>query len=270
MHTAQQSPHPNNRRAEAEALAEALGAMSLNERLRHASSLGRAVFTTSLGLEDQVLTAAIAESDADVSVLTLETGRLFAETMELIARTATRYAIDLIEVRPATQDVDKFVDTYGLNGFYESVEARHACCDARKMRPLARALEGADVWVTGIRRGQSQNRAQTPLAEYDPVRDLIKINPLADFDLETLEEMVAAKDIPTNPLHARGYPSIGCEPCTRAIKPGEPERAGRWWWENDEKRECGLHVTEPDAQATGAASSLVSSALASEIPAGKA
>ena len=112
------------------------------------------------------------------------------------------------------------------------------------MRPLARALDGAHVWVTGIRRGQSQNRAQTPFAEFDPVRNLIKINPLADHELDQLTALVEEHAIPVNPLHERGYPSIGCEPCTRAIKPGESERAGRWWWENDEKRECGLHVPE--------------------------
>lgn len=245
------SGHPP-RQAEAQILADVLAPMSLDQRLQLAGRCGRAVFTTSLGLEDQVLTAAIADSGADISVLTLETGRLFAETLELIARTATRYAIDLVEVHPAKEDIDVYSARYGLNGFYESVEARHACCDARKMRPLARALEGADIWVTGIRRGQSQNRAQTPLAEYDPVRDLIKINPLADFDLETLQGIVEAKNIPVNPLHARGFPSIGCEPCTRAIKPGEPERAGRWWWENDDKRECGLHVSTDDSPTTGA------------------
>jgi phosphoadenosine phosphosulfate reductase len=236
------------RHEEAQALARELAAIPLDARLRRAAELGAAVFTTSLGLEDQVLTAAIARSGAAIAVKTLETGRLFPETVELIGITRERYGIDLEEVHPAKADVDAFIASYGLNGFYESVEARHACCDARKMKPLAVALAGADVWITGIRRGQSQNRSHTPLAEYDPVRDLIKINPLADYDLETLKDLVEAENIPVNPLHQRGYPSIGCEPCTRAIKPGEPERAGRWWWENDEKRECGLHV--PGAAST--------------------
>ncbi|MAY60851.1 MAG: phosphoadenylyl-sulfate reductase [Rhizobiales bacterium] len=230
------------RHDEAAALARDLATIPLDDRLRRAAELGHAVFTTSLGLEDQVLTAAIARSGAAIAVKTLETGRLFRETVELIGVTRSRYGIELEEVHPAKADVDAFVGAYGLNGFYESVEARHACCDARKMKPLARALDGADVWITGIRRGQSQNRSHTPLAEYDPVRDLIKINPLADYDLETLKDLVEAEDIPVNPLHSRGFPSIGCEPCTRAIKQGEPERAGRWWWENDDKRECGLHV----------------------------
>lgn len=230
-------------------LNEELAGLSLAGRLRRAAELGRAVFTTSLGLEDQVLTAAIADSGARISVVTLETGRLFPETVALIAETRDRYGIDLVEVKPVSSDVDGYAAKYGLNGFYESVEARHACCDVRKMRPLARALDGAKVWVTGIRRGQSQNRAQTPFAEFDPVRNLIKINPLADHELDQLTALVEEHAIPINPLHERGYPSIGCEPCTRAIKPGEPERAGRWWWENDEKRECGLHVVPAAASA---------------------
>mgnify|MGYP001501824261 CR=1 FL=1 len=241
MSQSSQARDPRSTDSLAELNAE-LGALSLADRLRRAATFGRAVFTTSLGLEDQVLTDAIAESGAEISVVTLETGRLFPETVALIAETRARYGIDLEEVRPLSPDIDAFVARYGLNGFYESVEARHACCDVRKMRPLTRALEGAQVWITGIRRGQSQNRAQTPFAEFDPVRNVLKINPLADYDLESLQALVVEKNIPVNPLHRRGYPSIGCEPCTRAIKPGEPERAGRWWWENDEKRECGLHV----------------------------
>jgi phosphoadenosine phosphosulfate reductase len=137
-----------------------------------------------------------------------------------------------------------------MNGFYESVDARHACCHARKLVPLDAALSGADAWVTGLRRGQSGNRADTPFAEYDEVRGLIKYNPLADWDIETINAYVRANEVPINPLHARGYPSIGCEPCTRAIKPGESERAGRWWWENDNSRECGLHVAASSPSST--------------------
>jgi phosphoadenosine phosphosulfate reductase len=148
---------------------------------------------------------------------------------------------------PVQDDIDAYAAKYGLNGFYESVEARHACCSVRKLKPLARALEGASFWITGLRRGQSGNRAETPFAEYDAERNLIKVNPLADWDIERIKAYVADNAVPVNPMHARGYPSIGCEPCTRAIKPGEPERAGRWWWENDEKRECGLHVPEAAA-----------------------
>lgn len=219
--------------------------LSLAERLAFVAGLGsRSVFTTSLGIEDQVITAAIGTHRLPIDVATLETGRLFAETLRLIEETEDRYGITITRFYPEQDDIDAYAEKYGLNGFYESVEARHACCHVRKLIPLAKALEGAGFWITGLRRGQSGNRASTPFADYDAERNLIKINPLADWDIDAIKAHVAAENIPVNPLHARGYPSIGCEPCTRAIKPGEPERAGRWWWENDEKRECGLHVAE--------------------------
>ncbi|NRP71300.1 Thioredoxin-dependent 5'-adenylylsulfate reductase [Ensifer psoraleae] len=240
--------------AEAKALSEALAGLDLAGRLALVADLeGRAVFTTSLGIEDQVITAAIGTDQLDIDVATLKTGRLFNETVALIDKTEETYGILIKRFYPEKADIDAYVAEYGVNGFYESVEARHACCGVRKLKPLARALEGASYWITGLRRGQSGNRATTPFAEADLERRLIKINPLADWDIETIRAHVAANAIPVNPLHARGYPSIGCEPCTRAIKPGEPERAGRWWWENDEKRECGLHVPE-------AASSIIPSA----------
>lgn len=232
----------------AKALNERLESLDLAERLALVASLeGRAVFTTSLGIEDQVITAAIGKNKLAVDVVTLQTGRLFDETAALIDKTEEAYDILIKRYHPEKADIDAYAARYGLNGFYESVEARHACCDVRKLKPLARALEGASFWVTGLRRGQSGNRASTPFAEADAERGLIKINPLADWDIETINSYVATHAVPVNPLHARGYPSIGCEPCTRAIKPGEPERAGRWWWENDEKRECGLHVPEAAA-----------------------
>ncbi|MBP2235222.1 phosphoadenosine phosphosulfate reductase [Sinorhizobium kostiense] len=231
--------------AKAKALNDELEALDLAGRLARVAGLdGRAVFTTSLGIEDQVITAAIGSNRLDIDVVTLETGRLFNETVALIDETEETYGIVIKRLHPAKADVDAYVAQYGMNGFYDSVDARHACCGVRKLKPLARALEGTSYWVTGLRRGQSGNRATTPFAEADLERGLIKINPLADWDIETIRAHVATEAIPVNPLHSRGYPSIGCEPCTRAIKPGEPERAGRWWWENDEKRECGLHVAE--------------------------
>ncbi|NTJ41559.1 phosphoadenylyl-sulfate reductase [Agrobacterium larrymoorei] len=227
-----------------------LAGLGLAERLALVAGLGaRTVFTTSLGIEDQVITAAIGTHRLPIDVATLETGRLFPETVKLIAETEERYGIDIKRFYPEQDDIDAYAAKYGLNGFYDSVEARHACCHVRKLVPLAKALEGAGFWITGLRRGQSGNRAMTPFAEYDADRNLIKINPLADWDIDTIKAHVTVENIPVNPLHARGYPSIGCEPCTRAIKPGEPERAGRWWWENDEKRECGLHVAD-QAQAS--------------------
>lgn len=232
----------------AEALDRQLAALSLAERLALVAGLsGRAVFTTSLGIEDQVITAAIGENRLDIRVSTLETGRLFKETVDLIGETETRYGITIHRYHPEQADIDAYAAKYGLNGFYDSVEARHACCGVRKLKPLARALEGAEIWITGLRRGQSGNRATTPFAEFDAERGLIKVNPLADWSIEDINAHVEAQAVPVNPMHSRGYPSIGCEPCTRAIKPGEPERAGRWWWEQDEKRECGLHVAEAPA-----------------------
>lgn len=236
----------------AEALAaelnDRLASLDLPGRLSAAAELGHAVFTTSLGIEDQVITAAIGTHRLPIEVSTLETGRLFKETVDLISETEDRYHIAIRRFRPEQDDIDAYAEKYGLNGFYDSVEARHACCHVRKLIPLAKALSRAQVWVTGLRRGQSGNRASTPFAEYDAERGLIKVNPLADWDIDKINAHVTAEDIPFNPLHGRGYPSIGCEPCTRAIKPGEPERAGRWWWENDEKRECGLHVPDNASQ----------------------
>lgn len=228
--------------------------LDLAGRLSLAGEFGRAVFTTSLGIEDQVISAAIGLEQLDIEVSTLETGRLFPETLALIDETEERFGIDIRRFHPAKAEVDEYAARYGLNGFYESVEARHACCHVRKLVPLARALEGATVWVTGLRRSQSGNRAATPFVEYDVERGLIKVNPLADWSLEQINAYVEAHAVPTNPLHTRGFPSIGCEPCTRAIKPGEPERAGRWWWENDEKRECGLHVPEAAAPSLNSSS----------------
>ncbi|KXG87986.1 phosphoadenylyl-sulfate reductase [Agrobacterium bohemicum] len=226
-------------------LDDTLASLDLAGRLAFVAGLGgRAVFTTSLGIEDQVITAAIGTHRLPVEVATLETGRLFAETVNLIHETEERYDIAIKRFYPAQDDIDAYAEKFGLNGFYDSVEARHACCHVRKLVPLAKALDGASFWITGLRRGQSGNRATTPFAEFDAERNLIKINAIADWDIDVIKAHVLAENIPVNPLHARGYPSIGCEPCTRAIKPGEPERAGRWWWENDEKRECGLHVAE--------------------------
>ena len=226
-------------------LDDTLAKLDLAGRLSFIAGVGgRAVFTTSLGIEDQVITDSIGTHRLLIEVATLETGRLFAETVNLIGETEERYDITIKRFYPEQDDIDAYAAKYGLNGFYDSVEARHACCHVRKLVSLAKALDGASFWITGLRRGQSGNRATTPFAEFDAERNLIKINPLADWDIDVIKAHVSSENIPINPLHARGYPSIGCEPCTRAIKPGEPERAGRWWWENDEKRECGLHVAE--------------------------
>ena len=236
-----------SRPADVAALNAEFAVLGLEWRLRLAVQLGRnAVFTTSLGLEDQVVTAAIAIARLQVRFATLDTGRLFAETDALIGETEKRFRIPIERFAPDGGRVAGYVETHGLNGFYDSVEARHACCGVRKLEPLGRALDGADVWITGLRRSQSDNRSAIDFVEWDSARALFKVNPIADWHVSRLDAYARWNRVPLNPLHARGYASIGCEPCTRAIKPGEPERAGRWWWEQDQTRECGLHVAARD------------------------
>jgi phosphoadenosine phosphosulfate reductase len=203
---------------------------------------GPIAFSTSLGLEDQAILHAISEAGAPVDVFTLDTGRHFPETLETIERSEQRYGLRIRVVAPEAADVEALVARDGVMGFRLSIEARKSCCDVRKVRPLERALAGAGSWITGLRRGQSAGRSTVALAVWDPEHRLLKISPLADWPLDRIEAYIAANDIPVNPLHAKGFPSIGCQPCTRAIRPGEDVRAGRWWWENEDGKECGLHA----------------------------
>jgi phosphoadenosine phosphosulfate reductase len=203
---------------------------------------GPVAFSTSLGLEDQAILHAIAAAGARIGVFTLDTGRLFPETVETIAQSEQRYGVRIRVVAPDAAEVEALVARDGVMGFRLSIDARKACCDVRKVRPLKRALAGAGSWITGLRRGQSTGRGGVPFAAWDPEHRLVKINPLADWTLDRLEAYIAANDVPANPLHAKGFPSIGCHPCTRAIRPGEDVRAGRWWWENEDGKECGLHA----------------------------
>jgi phosphoadenosine phosphosulfate reductase len=205
---------------------------------------GRFVFTTSLGLEDQVLLHLIVESGIAADVVTLDTGRLFPETYELWAHTEARYGLRIHAFYPDATALEALVRERGVNGFYTSKSARTACCGVRKSEPLGRALNGAAVWITGLRADQSAARSTMPFVAYDPVHDLLKANPLLDWTREQTVTFARAQDIPVNALHDRGFVSIGCAPCTRAIEPGETERAGRWWWEEDETRECGLHLVD--------------------------
>lgn len=202
---------------------------------------GRIVFSTSLGLEDQAILHAIAKSEATVDVFTLDTGRLFPETIETLESSERRYGLRIRVLAPSAPDVEALVTRDGMLGFRTSIDARKACCDVRKVEPLRRGLAGASGWITGLRRGQSGGRADVPFASWDEDFRVAKINPLADWSLEAVESYVAKNDIPINVLHTRGFPSIGCQPCTRAIGPGEDIRAGRWWWENEDGKECGLH-----------------------------
>jgi phosphoadenosine phosphosulfate reductase len=225
-------------------IAAELAPLGLPERLIAASMSvnGRARFTTSFGLEDQAITHAIAASAVDIDITTIDTGRLFPETYEVWVETEKRYGLRIQAVTPDPDHLEAFVREHGINGFRTSLHNRQTCCAIRKSEPLGRALVGASAWVTGLRAEQSQHRRATPLAEFDEPHGLIKINPLADWSAREVTRYVADNRIPYNVLHDRGFPSIGCAPCTRAVRVGEPERAGRWWWEEDQMKECGLHL----------------------------
>jgi phosphoadenosine phosphosulfate reductase len=230
--------------ADADALNRTFGATDVSGRLAalREAAHGRIVFTTSFGLEDQVLTHLIVESGLPVAFVTLDTGRLFPEVYSLWAETEARYGIIIAPFYPRNDALELFVRQNGVNGFYGSRDARKGCCDIRKVEPLGRALAGADVWITGLRADQSQARGGAAFAEADAGRGLVKVNPLLDWSRDAALAFARANAVPLNPLHGRGFVSIGCQPCTRAIQPGEPERAGRWWWEDDAAKECGLHV----------------------------
>lgn len=200
----------------------------------------KVVFSTSLGQEDQVITQLIASQNLPIQIFSLDTGRLFPETLELLSRTESKYKTRIKVYYPDTASVEKLVGDIGINGFYESVENRKSCCFVRKVEPLKRALAGNAVWVTGLRAEQSANRSEMRRIEWDEANQIIKYNPLLDWTFEQMITYIEEHRIPYNPLHDQGFISIGCAPCTRAILPGEDARAGRWWWE-DSKKECGLH-----------------------------
>lgn len=211
---------------------------------------GKIVFTTSFGLEDQVITHLLHEEDIELDIVTLDTGRQFPETYDLWTETERRYGLRIRAFAPDKAELEALIAKQGINGFYDSRDARTACCHVRKVAPLNRALAGARAWITGLRADQSAHRQDMQLVTADPARQLVKLSPL--FDQTRAQVMAFATDnaVPINPLHAKGFVSIGCAPCTRAIAPEEPERAGRWWWEDESKKECGLHVTGRDGTST--------------------
>lgn len=218
--------------------------LPLDERLAQIPLLfqgKKLVFSTSFGQEDQAITYAIASQKLAIEIFTLDTGRQFQESYELIDLTVKKLGFNLTTYFPQTAAVEELVANKGFNSFYASVENRKECCYIRKIEPLNRALQGAHVWITGLRAEQSENRAEMPMIEWDAQKNLYKINPLIDWSFETLEKYLTEHKIPQNPLHKKGFVSIGCAPCTRAISEGEHPRAGRWWWENSQK-ECGLHA----------------------------
>jgi phosphoadenosine phosphosulfate reductase len=203
-----------------------------------------AVFASSLAAEDMVLTDMILRARLPIGIFTLETGRLHKETLGVIERIRETYGYEVELYKPEMAAVDAYVQQNGLNAFYDSIEMRKECCRIRKVEPLNRALTGKKAWITGQRRAQSTTRAALDVQENDEAHGMIKFNPLADWSEEDVWNYIRSNKVPYNPLHDKGYPSIGCEPCTRAIQPGEDVRAGRWWWENPETKECGLHVVD--------------------------
>ena len=197
--------------------------------------------SSSLGVEDQVLTDLLLKKDKNANVFTLDTGRLHPETYDVMDATNLKYNIKINVFFPQNDLVQELYQTQGVNGHYESIDNRKNCCNIRKIEPLKRALKDVEVWITGLRASQSVTRVDMPLVEYDATFDVIKVNPLISWSESDVWDYVKANSVPTNKLHKMGFPSIGCAPCTRAIKEGEDIRAGRWWWENPEHKECGLH-----------------------------
>ena len=198
-------------------------------------------FASSLGAEDQVLTHLLVGINNKIRIVTLDTGRLFPETLDLIQYTNERYKISIEVLFPDYKQVEHMVNEKGINLFYDSIENRLRCCDIRKNEPLKRILPGMEAWITGIRKEQSVSRKDTKIAEWDERNSLIKINPLVNWTEVEIWNFIKQNKIPYNILHDKGYPSIGCAPCTRSIEKGEDIRNGRWWWENEDTKECGLH-----------------------------
>lgn len=214
------------------------------ERLRLATESvpGRIVFTTSFGIEDQLIAHHILSQHLRIELVTLDTGRLFPETHAVWQETEELYGVRIRAVHPDADALAELVADQGINGFYYSKDARLACCAVRKVQPLKRALAGASGWITGLRADQSAHRSETKLAEWDADHRLTKISPLFDYNRARIMTECIKLGVPVNELHSKCFLSIGCAPCTRAIRPGEPERAGRWWWEADQPKECGLHT----------------------------
>ena len=203
-----------------------------------------AVFASSLAAEDMVLTDLILKAKLPIAILSLETGRLHAETLAMLDKVKETYGYEIALYRPQPEAVQAYVAQNGLNAFYDSVDMRKECCRIRKVEPLGRALAGNKAWVTGQRRAQAATRTSLMVEEDDPAHFMTKFNPLADWSEQDVWNYLRDNGVPYNALHDQGFPSIGCEPCTRAIEPGEDVRAGRWWWENPESKECGLHVVD--------------------------
>lgn len=211
---------------------------------RIASEFSPAVFASSLAAEDMVLTDLILKAQLPIAIFSLETGRLHPETLAVLDAVKAKYGYDVQLYRPQPEAVDAYVAQNGRDAFYNSIDMRRECCRIRKVEPLGRALAGQKAWITGQRRAQSSTRSDLSIQEDDLAHGIFKFNPLADWSEEDVWSYIRANDVPYNALHDQGFPSIGCAPCTRAVEPGEDVRAGRWWWENPESKECGLHIVD--------------------------
>lgn len=203
---------------------------------------GKIALSNSMGAEDQVLTDMVVKTDPSTRIFTLDTGRVFPETYEVIDETNKKYNINIEVYFPDYKKVQQLVKEKGINLFYDSKENRKECCAIRKLEPLKRAFEGLEVWICGLRKDQSVTRFFTDMVEWDEGNNMLKINPLLNWTEKMVWDYIKTNNVPYNKLHDKGFPSIGCQPCTRAIKEGEDVRAGRWWWEEPEHKECGLHV----------------------------
>lgn len=228
--------------SEIKELIQRIEKLSIEETMRLLGDLfpNEVIFSTSFGQEDQVITQKIAKNKLPIEIFTLDTGRLFYETYDLWSKTIVKYGVSIKPYYPNTAAVEDLVSSNGINGFYQSVENRKSCCYVRKVEPLKRALQGNKVWITGLRAEQSPNRQNMQLLEWDEGNQILKYNPLLHWSMEEMLGYIKEEGIPYNTLHDKGFVSIGCAPCTRAIMPGEDARAGRWWWEASQK-ECGLH-----------------------------
>lgn len=217
----------------------------LVKRLKQISETHNDVrFATSLAAEDMVITDAIAKENIQIQLFTLNTGRLHQSTLDLHQLVQKHYKIKIDKIEPQLENVDQYLRDFGLNGFYDSEEAKKKCCDVRKVQPLQKALQGADAWLTGQRREQAVTRTQLEFEEQDQARGIAKFNPIFDFSENEMWAYLLKRQVPIHSLYRQGYPSIGCEPCTRAVKQGEDIRAGRWWWLQQDSKECGLHVAQ--------------------------
>ena len=226
-----------------EKLNQQFASLSLEKAFETLSTLGfkNIAFSTSLGQEDQVLTDVIFKNNHPIKVFTSDTGRLFEQTYDVLDKTQKKYNKSISSFAPENNELEALLDSKGPYSFYDSIENRKECCSIRKINPLQKALKGVDLWITGLRASQSNSRSTLSFFSYDDAFGLPKFNPLVNWTLEEVENYLEQNNVPQNSLHKKGFVSIGCEPCTRAVKPGEDIRSGRWWWE-ESKKECGLHL----------------------------